>query len=270
MIAEFTIGFREALEAALVVGIILGYLKKTNQTEHNNRVYVGIAAGVLASIATAFAFNSLAIQFEGAAEQIFEGATMILAAVLLTWMIFWMSKQNQLALNIQKAVDKSVAGGLTALAFVAVYREGFETVLFLNALAFSQQTDPLLGAFLGTFAAVLLGILIYEIEIRLDLKALFRITSFMLILFSAGLGSHGIHEFQEAGVIPFFLQEAWNTQNILDDHSAAGSVFRGLFGYNDNPSVLEVLAYAFYLTVMLYAIEIVAETKLSRKKELNF
>ncbi|HLC38327.1 MAG TPA: FTR1 family protein [Candidatus Norongarragalinales archaeon] len=265
MIAEFTIGFREALEAALIIGIILGYLKKTNQTEHNNRVYVGIAAGAIASIFTAIAFNFLSIQFEGAAEAMFEGAVMVVAAVVLTWMIFWMGKQKQIAQNIQKAVDKSLAGGLTALAFIAVYREGFETVLFLNALAFSSNANPLVGAFLGMAAAVVLGFFLYEIGIRLDIKVFFRITSVMLILFAAGLVAHGFHEFQEAGAITFFTDEAWNTKWVLDDKSAVGAVARSLLGYNDNPSWLEVFAYAFYLTVMLYFIEKLAETRLSRR-----
>ncbi|MEM4254739.1 MAG: FTR1 family protein [Candidatus Norongarragalinales archaeon] len=264
MIAEFVIGFREALEAALIVGIMLGYLRKTGQTEHNNRVYVGIAAGILASIFTAIALNSLAIRLEGAAEQLFEGSIMIIAAVVLTWMIFWMSKQRQIAQNIQKAVDRNIAGGLTALAFIAVYREGFETVLFLQALAFSSQTDPLLGALLGMLAAVALGTAIYEVGIRLDIKVFFKATSVMLILFAAGLVAHGIHEFQEAGAITAFAGEAWNTKWFLDDKAGVGAVARSLLGYNDNPSWLEVLSYAFYLTVMLYFIEKLAETRLSR------
>lgn len=264
MIAEFVIGFREALEAALIVGIMLGYLKKTNQLEHNNRVYVGIAAGVIASIFTAIAFNTLSVEFEGVAEALFEGSVMITAAVVLTWMIFWMSKQKQIAQNIQKAVDKSLAGGLTALSFIAVYREGFETVLFLNALAFSSNSDPLLGALLGMLAAVLLGIVIYEIGIRLNIRVFFKATSVMLILFAAGLVAHGMHEFQEAGIITAFTGEAWNTKWLLDDKSSIGAVVRSLLGYNDNPSWLEVLSYAFYLTVMLYFIEKLAETRLSR------
>ena len=264
MIAEFLIGFREALEAALIIGIILGYLKKTNQTEHNNRVYVGIAAGVLVSIFTAIALDFLSIQFTGAAEEIFEGSIMIIAAAVLTWMIFWMGKQNRIALHIQKAVDKSIAGGLTALAFVAVYREGFETVLFLKALAFSSQTNPLFGALFGMFAAVLLGVVIYEIGIRLNVKIFFKVTSVLLILFAAGLIAHGFHEFQEAGVITAFADEAWSTKWLLDDKSFAGAVVRSLFGYNDNPSWLEVFSYAFYLTVMLYFIEKLAETRVSR------
>ncbi len=258
------IGFREALEAALIVGIMLGYLKKTNQTEHNNRVYVGIAAGVIASVFTAIAFNALSVRFTGAIEQIFEGSVMIIAAIVLTWMIFWMSKQKQIAQNIQKAVDKSLAGGLTALAFIAVYREGFETVLFLNALAFSSKADPLLGALLGMFAAVLLGVVIYEIGIHLNLKIFFKTTSVLLILFAAGLVAHGIHEFQEAGVVTLFTDQAWDTRWLLDDKSMVGETAASLLGYNHNPSWLEVFSYAFYLTVMLYLIEKLAETRLSR------
>lgn len=266
MIAEFVIGFREALEAALIIGIILGYLKKTNQLEHANRVYVGIAAGVLASIFTALAFNSLSLEFTGTTEQVFEGATMLVAAVVLTWMIFWMGKQRLIASRIQNAVDKSIAGGLTLLAFIAVYREGFETVLFLNALAFESKANPLLGALAGMLAAVLLGVLVYEVELRLNVKKLFQATSVLLILFAAGLVAHGVHEFQEAGVVNVFSAEAWNTQWLLDDKSAVGGFFSALFGYSHDPSWLEVGAYVFYLTVMLYAFNRLAEERISRAK----
>jgi len=258
------IGFREALEAALIIGIILGYLKKTKQTGHNNRVYVGIAAGVLASIFTAIALDALSVQFTGAAEEIFEGSIMITAAAVLTWMIFWMGKQNRIALHIQKAVDKSIAGGLTALAFVAVYREGFETVLFLKALAFSSQANPLLGALLGMFAAVLIGVVVYEIGMRLNIRVFFKATSVMLVLFAAGLVAHGFHEFQEAGVVNVFTGEAWNTARLLDEKGFAGGIAKGLLGYNDAPSWLEVFAYGFYLAMMVYAMKKLSETKTAK------
>ncbi len=264
MIAEFVIGFREALEAALIIGIILGYLKKTNQLEQANRVYVGVAAGVLASAFTALAFNALSFEFTGVTEMVFEGATMLIAAVVLTWMIFWMGKQRQIASNIQKAVDKSITGGLTLLAFIAVYREGFEMVLFLNALAFESKTNPLLGALGGMLAAALLGVLVYEVELRLNVKKLFQATSVLLILFAAGLVAHGVHEFQEAGAINAFSSQAWNTQWLLDDKTSLGSLFGALFGYSHDPSWLEVGAYAFYLTVMLYAFNRLAEKRVSR------
>ena len=184
MLSEFIITFRETLEVALIVGIILSYLTKTKETKYNPVVYVGLVAGLVASIIGAILFNTLAGGFEGAAEQIFEGITMLLGAVMLTTMILWMMKQGKIAekLEAQVAVHLSKAQrfDLFLLVFLAVLREGIETVIFLNAAAIATGGNSLLGATLGIGAAVILGYLIFVAAVRVPLKKYFTVTSVLL------------------------------------------------------------------------------------------
>src|SRR3989338_7315302 len=137
MIESFIITFRETLEVALIVGIILSYLVRTKQTKFNNIVYIGIAFGIVASIIGAFLFNYLAGGFTGRAEKIFEGIIMLFGAFLLTAMIFWMMKQKHIARELEQKVAAKISetykSGLFLLVFVAVLREGIETVIFLGA-----------------------------------------------------------------------------------------------------------------------------------------
>lgn len=265
MIASFIITFRETLEAALIVGIILSYLVRTKQTKYNNVVYLGVVVGIVASILGAFLFNTFAGGFSGTTEEIFEGITMIVGAILLTTMILWMMKQKQLAKELEANVKKKIAlasrYGLFLLVFIAVLREGIETVIFLGAANFVSSGNGLLGAVAGIFAAIILGYLIFVGSMKINLRKFFTITSILLILFAAGLVAHGVHEFQEAGVIPVVAEHIWdiNPPAPLEDQGIyptwhekgnAGSILKGLFGYNGNPNLLEVISYIFYLGIV--------------------
>lgn len=251
------------MEISLIVGIILSYLVKTKETRYNPVVYVGLVAGIVASIIGAILFNTLAGGFEGAAEQIFEGITMLLGAVLLTTMILWMMKQGKIAekLEAQVAVHLSTAQrfDLFLLVFLAVLREGIETVIFLNAAAIANEGNNLLGAVLGIAAAVVLGYLIFVAAIRVPLKKYFTATSVLLLLFAAGLVAHGVHEFEEAGVLPIIIEHVWDinpavnpdgSYPALHEKGLVGELLKGLFSYNGNPSLLEVISYIGYLTVL--------------------
>lgn len=263
MLSEFIITFRETLEVALIVGIILSYLTKTKETKYNPVVYVGLVAGLVASIIGAILFNTLAGGFEGAAEQIFEGITMLLGAIMLTTMILWMMKQGKIAekLEAQVAVHLSTAQrfDLFLLVFLAVLREGIETVIFLNAAAIATGENTLVGSVLGIAAAVVLGYLIFVAAVRVPLKKYFTVTSVLLLLFAAGLVAHGVHEFEEAGVIPIIVEHLWDVNPALNpdgsypalhEKGLIGEFMKGLFGYNGNPSLVEVLSYVLYLVVL--------------------
>lgn len=260
MIVSFIITFRETLEAALIVGIILGYLNKTKQTKHNNIVYIGVGAAIVASIAGAILFNVFAGGFSGRAEKIFEGITMIIGAILLTTMILWMMRQKQVASELEKRVATEVNDsqkfGLFSLVFVSVLREGIETVIFLEAASFVAVDNNLLGALIGIIAAIALGYIIVVSTIKVNLKKFFNITGVLLILFAAGLIAHGVHEFQEAQVIPIVAEHVWDinpavstdgSYPLLHEKGHIGSIFKGLFGYNGNPNLLEILSYIVYL-----------------------
>ena len=257
MIASFLIALREGIEAALIVGIILSYLRKVDARTLVKPVYFGVALGVLASVAVGALFMLLAVEFEGTLEQVFEGATMFLAAAILTTMILWMRKNSlayseDLRKRVAFALSEKHSIGLSALAFVSVFREGIETVLFLGSASFtSTGLQLIVGGALGLGLAVVMGLAIVKYSVRLDLKKFFNVTGILLILFAAGLVAHGIHEFEEAGVFAPIVEHVWDTNWLVNDHSDLGQTLTALFGYNGDPSLVEVLGYVGYWLVLL-------------------
>ena len=256
MLGALLITLREGLEAALIVGIVLGALRKVGHADRSRIVWLGVAAAVAASIVAALALDALGVAFEGRGEEIFEGVAMILAAAVLTWMIFWMQRRGRdvradLEEDTRRAAVRASGWGLFGLAFVAVFREGIETVLFLTAAAFgSTPTETLVGGALGLLLAILLGWLIFAAGRQLNVRAFFQVTSVLLILFAAGLVAHGVHEMQEAGLMPIIVEHVWDVNGVLDEASLGGQMLQALFGYNGNPSLLEVLSYVAYLVVV--------------------
>jgi high-affinity iron transporter len=248
---------REGLEASLIVGIVLAYLAKTDNRQHMRVVWAGVAAAVLVSILTGALLFFTIGELEGRAEQIFEGVAMFSAVGVLTWMIFWMRRQamgikRDLESRVQGAVAAGSAVGLASVVFFAVLREGWETALFLFAI--SESSTPgvtAVGAVIGLVVAVTLGVLLYRGSRRLDLRQFFTVTGILLIVFAAGLLAHGIHEFQEAGLLPETVEHVWDTNALVGEDSTAGEFLTALVGYNGNPSLLEVVAWATYLVAAL-------------------
>ncbi len=273
MAAAALIALREGLEAALIVGIVLGYLRRIGYLEGRRSVWIGVFVAVLASLGLAIFIQFVGMELEGRAEEIFEGATMFLAVGVLTWMIFWMRTQARLVKislerNIQDAVETGTKWGLILVAFIAVFREGVETALFLSAAAFaSNGRGTLIGAVLGLAAAILIGYLIYASTAKLNVRRFFNITSVLLLLFAAGLLAHGIHEFQEAGLIPTVNEQVWDTNNILDENSSLGQILKAVFGYNGNPSLEEVVGYFGYWIVVLLGLRLWMENRTGPKLE---
>lgn len=263
MLQSFIILFRETIEAALVVGIVLGYLVRTGQNEYKKSVYLGLAAGVAASVSGAFGFQILAGGFSGRAEEIFEGITMLVGAVLLTTLIIWVIRKSAQTAELERKVANRIEGtrraGLFLLIFFAVLREGIESVIFLSAARFASGENNLLGAGLGLAAAVVLGLLLFRGSLRINLRSFFTVTNILLILFAAGLVAGGVHELQEAGVIPIVLEHVWDinpstsgdSYPVLHENGLLGGIAKGLFGYNGNPSLIEVLSYLGYLISVL-------------------
>jgi high-affinity iron transporter len=244
---------REGLEASLIVGIVLAYLAKTENRSYFRVIWLGTAAAVALSILTGAALFFTVGALEGRGEQIFEGAAMLSAVAVLTWMIFWMRKQ---AANIKRHLEAKLAGaiaagsaiGLASVVFFAVLREGWETALFLFAI--SESSTPLstsVGAALGLVISVALGIALYMGSRRLNLRQFFTVTGILLIVFAAGLLAHGIHEFQEASLLPMTVEHVWDTNGVLNEGSNAGQFMTALFGYNGDPSLLELAAWGVFL-----------------------
>ena len=258
--ASTLITFREGLEAALIVGILIGYLVKIGQGHRARMAWAGVGTAVALSALLAFGISAVGAELQGRAEQIFEGVTMFLAVGVLTWMIFWMRFQARfLKVSLEKEVQTAATSGQTlalfSVAFVAVFREGVETALFLSASAFAADGGgTLIGALLGLAIAVALGWLIYASTVRLNVRLFFNVTSVLLLFFAAGLLAYGVHEFQEASLLPMTVEHVWNINHILDEKSALGEIMKALFGYNGNPSLLEVISYAAYWVVALVGV----------------
>jgi high-affinity iron transporter len=260
MVAAGLLAFREGLEAALILGIVLGVLRRVGRTNQARVVWLGAGFAALASLAAGLSLYALGISFEGPAEQIFEGLAMLLAAGVLTWMIFWMNRQGrEIEAELEQDVRRAAQGGgnwaLFSLAFLAVFREGIELALFLTAATFtSTAAATLAGGLVGLAAAVLAGWLIFATTTRLNLQMFFRVTSILLIFFAAGLVAHGVHELNEAGLIPAVVEHVWDLNPVLDDSSGLGQILKTIFGYNGNPSLTEVVAYLSYWLVVLLAL----------------
>lgn len=208
MVSTYLLSLREGLEAALIIGIVLGALRKIRRTDLSPALWFGTFAAAGVSILAAILLTFLGLSLEGTAEKIYEGITMFLAAGILTWMIFWMSGQaRNMKGELEEGVNKAAASYATGrnsifwLAFFAVVREGVELALFLTAAFFagneslgSSIIQTLSGVVLGLGTAILLGWSLLATTVRLDLRRFFQVTGLLLILFAAGLVAHGIHE----------------------------------------------------------------------------
>ena len=257
MVAAALITLREGLEAALIVGIVLAVLRRLGEIGRRRAVWAGTAAAVLVSIAGGLGLNALGVAFEGHGEEVFEGTAMLLAAAVLTWMIIWMQRQGrQIELGLEEDVRRATTAGsawaLFSLAFIAVVREGIETVLFLTAASFSATpVQTLLGGALGLAAAIIVGVLVFGVGRQVPLRPFFRVTGILLILFAAGLVAHGVHELQEAGILPTIIEHVWDINHVVDEGGGVGTFLKAIFGYNENPSLIEVLSYVGYFSALL-------------------
>ena len=255
MLASFVLALREGLEAALIIGVLIGTLKKLEREEYQVSVWYGAGLAAIASGVGGYLIHRVGAGFEGRAEEIFEGITMLLAAVILTWVILWMRKHSRdasekLAADVSKAVSSQSKLALFSLSFLAVIREGIELAFFLVAIAVDNAgAGILIGAFLGLVVVGIVAYLLFRSLIKLNLGRFFQITSLVLVLFAAGLVAHGVHEFNEAGLIPPIIEHLWDINHILDENSTLGELLKTLVGYNGNPSLTEVISYILYFII---------------------
>jgi high-affinity iron transporter len=254
MIAAALITLRETLEASLVVGIVMTHLQVLNQQDHERWVWRGVASGMAVSALLAVLFQMLLGGFTGTAEMLYEGVIMLAAAGLITWMLLWMLKaqrgmRTQIEAEVREHVIAQHGLGIFMLVFLAVLREGVETVLFLQAATLQAQGagQQFFGACLGIALAIFVSVLFFRGMRRMPVKLTFQISGVLLVLFAAGLVAHGVHELEEAGVLPILIEHLWDTNGIVNENGTLGSLLKGVFGYNGNPSLLEACAYALYL-----------------------
>lgn len=252
-IAAAVLIFREGLEAALIVAILLGYLRKVGQGARARGVWLGVGLAVTLTLGFSVTLQLIGASFDYPAKGIYEGITSLLAVVMLTGMIFWMTRQaRHMKGSLERGVDAALVGGgaaaLFSLSFFTVAREGLETGLFLSAAAFaSSGAEIMVGGLVGLLAAIVAAWLIYRAGVRLNLRVFFKFTSIVLIVFGAAILRYAVHEFEEVGLLPELVDRVWNTGRILPDGDGIGAILSALIGYTSKPSLMQLLAYVGYL-----------------------
>ncbi|MHA1961785.1 MAG: FTR1 family iron permease [Candidatus Thorarchaeota archaeon] len=264
IIAPIIISLREGIEAALIIAIMLSYLRKTKREDLRQYVFGGTIMAFVASVGVAAIMAFVWGVVEGPLLEVFEGSVVLIAALLLTTMVLWMWNAGAgIASEIEESVEegtrKESGIGLALLAFALVLREGVELVLFTAALAIQDGSVTYLGVTVGLAVATVLGLGIYQGSLRISLKSFFNSTSILLVLFAAGMIAYGIHELQEAGFLLIGPIEVWNinppllpdgSYPLLHEKGFIGELAKSLLGYNGNPSALEVIAYVSYILVV--------------------
>jgi high-affinity iron transporter len=256
--AAAVLSFREGLDAVLIIGIVLTLINRVGQRQRSTFVWAGVLLAAGVSVTAAAGLLAIGTKLEGTAEQLFEGSTMLLAASILTWMIFWLRERRNISRELEggvrTALDRGGNWALFWLAFASVLREGLELALFLAAAVFASSVlQALAGALAGIVLAIATGLVLFLGIRRLDLKRFFTVTSILLIVFAAGLVGRGVGELQEAGVLPSLVDSLWSTKAILSDSSSLGAVLNALVGYVDSPSLMQVTAYIAYVVIVIAA-----------------
>ncbi|MEB0202658.1 FTR1 family protein [Cryobacterium sp. 5I3] len=257
MLANYLIGLREGLEAALIVTILVAYVVKIGRTDVLPRIWAGVGLAVLLALAIGalLTYGTYGLSF--AAQETIGGLLSIAATGLVTWMVFWMLRTARtLSSHLRGSIDKSLLGsgiGLVVVAFIAVGREGIETALFLWAAvqATGETTLPLLGAFLGIVTAAGLGWLIYSGMLRINLAKFFTWTGGILIVVAAGVLSYGVHDLQEAGVLPGLHSIAFDVSAAIPPDSWYGTLLKGTLNFSPATTWLELLVWVAYVGTTL-------------------
>ncbi|MFF2851561.1 iron uptake transporter permease EfeU [Streptomyces sp. NPDC058001] len=256
MFANYLIGLREGLEASLVVCILVAYLVKTDHRAALRPIWIGVSVAVLLSLGFGFAleFGSQEMTFK--AKEALGGSLSIIAVALVTLMVFWMRRTaRHLKKELHGKLDSALlmgTGALVATAFLAVGREGLETSLFvwtsIHAAGSENGTfEPMLGAFLGLGTAVLLGWLFYRGALRINLAKFFTWTGGMLVVVAAGVLAYGLHDLQEADIVPGLTSRAFDISTTIPPDSWYGTLLKGVFNFQPDPTVLQVTVWALYL-----------------------
>ena len=254
--SSFLITLREGLEASLILAILLTYLKKTDRWADARFVWAGTAAAIGICLVTGVAIFIALDGLNGKVEYAVEGFIALSATAVLTHMIFWMrSHARTLGKELRDKVDASVGSALAIIAFVAVLREGLETVLFLLSAetATASGSDVVVGGLIGLALSVVIGFGVYRSGNRLNLRTFYNVTAVLLLLFAAGLAGKAVHELRlliswEAG---WLVSSAWTLESGVFASGTFYDFMKGLFGWHKSPENIRVLAYFAYLIPVL-------------------
>jgi high-affinity iron transporter len=257
MLGTAVIVFREVLEAALIVAIVMGASRGV--ALRGRWVSAGIAIGVLVALLVAAFAGAISDAVQGRGQEILNASILLAAVVMLAWHNVWMSAHGRKLADEMRRIGHDVRVGtrpLSAILFVtalAVMREGSETVLFLYGLAASgtQRFGLIGGVALGLAAGVLLGVVLYRGLLRIPWRHVCAVTGWIVLLLAAGLAANAAGYLTQAGLLPTLAPEVWNTAGILNQDSAVGQLLHILIGYNDRPSGIQVVFYVVTLVAVL-------------------
>ena len=258
MFASYLIGLREGLEATLVVSVLIAFLVKSDRKDKLPQVWTGVVAALALSIGFGALLTFTAAHLDHTGQELFDAITSLLAVVFVTWMIFWMRRTA-------RALSKELRGKLTdalqmgslavvVMAFLAVAREGLETALlfFASVQGATTTATPLIGISLGLLTSVAIGWGIYRSALKINLTKFFTWTGLLLILVAAGIFKYGVHDLQEANILPGLSTYAFDISAILPADSWWGALLAGMLNITPQPSVLEALAWVLYLVPTLF------------------
>ncbi len=256
MLANYLIGLREGLEAALIVGILVAYVVKVGRTDVLSKLWagVGIAIVVPLGVGALLTWGPYGMSFE--AQETLGGVLSLLAVGFVTWMIFWMGKTARtMKSTLQNRLDSALVGagwGVVLLAMLSVGREGLETALFVWATVASLGGGwaPALGAILGILTAAVVGFLLYRGMVRINLGTFFTWTGAFLIVVAGGVFAYGIGDLQEAGLLPGGGAHAYDLSGLIPSSSWYGTVLQGVVNFTPTPSWLQVIGWVGYVGVV--------------------
>jgi high-affinity iron transporter len=257
VLANFLIGLREGLEAALIVGILIAYVIKISRRDVLPRIWLGVGLAVALSLGVGAILTFTAMGLPDEIEEFIAGTLSIIAAAFVTWMIFWMLRTaRHLSSNLGNEIDSHLNGSgwaLVLVAFLAVAREGIETALFVWAAvqASGSTALPSLGAALGILSAIVLGYLIYRGVLRINLSRFFAYTGVFLIIVAGGVLAYGVHDLQEAGIVPGINSIAYDVSGVVPLTSWYGALLKGIFNFSPAATVLEVAVWLIYVVAVL-------------------
>ena len=257
MLGNALIGLREGLEASLVVSILVAFLFRTNRRSELPKVWLGVAVAVLVSIGVTLGLTltQQALTFE--AQETLGGSLSIIAVGFVTWMIFWMRRNARtLSGNLRGKLDDAIRIGPVAvvvMSALAVGREGLETAVFFFAAAQAagETTRPLIGFLLGITTSIALAYLLYRGAVKINLGKFFTVTGFFLIFVAAGILAYGVHDLQEAGILPGLTTLAFDVSAAIPPDSWYGTLLKGVLNFSPQTTVLEAVVWVSYVAVVL-------------------
>lgn len=259
MTAGFLITFREGLEAFLVVGIILAYLGRTNLKRCNKWIYLGVALGLVSAFGIGVVFQLYYSGFESKMGELrLKIAIMGFAVVVLTYMVVWMNRNSrQIKGDVEKVLETAVSTGSVAtlvfMAYLAILREGFETVLFLGAIFGDNMQAPVFyGGGAGLVLSLAVTIALFRGMRQLPIRLFFKVTAGLIIVIAAGLSVNMVGIMQDINMLPVVKAGLFDIGWIMNDSSSVGIFFKALFGYTHSPSLMQVMVYVSYLTLTVW------------------